>query len=88
MTEGLSADIRRVLVRHDIYTDLPQECWCGHRFDDAALANNEPVWERHVAEEILAAITPRLAAYTKLCISSGDMTPTAQRMLMTILEGR
>lgn len=38
-----------------------------------------------VADAVIAELRPQLAAWARMCVSGGDMTPAAQRMLHTIL---
>ena len=45
-----------IVAEHDPFGDTdPRECWCGHRFDPAAVDDNEDVWALHLADVLIAA---------------------------------
>ena len=39
----------------------------------------------HAADGVIRELRPQLAAWARMCVDSGDMTPMAQRMLHKIL---
>ena len=41
-----------------------------------------------LADVVIAELRPQLAAWARMCVDSGDMTPMAQRLLHNILRQR
>ena len=84
----LRARIAAVQAQHhhwDYAGDLT--CACGESFgmSDAGWEAAVQEWAQHVADAVIGELRLQLAAWARMCVDSGDMTPAAKRMLHNIL---
>lgn len=76
MTDDLRDRIAAVIDQHrDGWV-----CACGYN------PATGPAYEQHVADAVIRELRPQFAAWAKMCVDSGDMTPAAQRLLRNILR--